>query len=391
MAVLAVVCVHMPNDAPGGWRENPWFFASYLMRLGYFGVPLFILLSGYCIHRKAVRTSKTNDAFKVNWQALWKRRFWRLYPPYAIALIVGLLLPNAFGVDLSNQWLGTFDRNSFGKDLVTHLTMTHNLTVEYNTGMRNGVYWTLGLEEQLYALYPVLILILLKANWRICLATIGTVSAVWQFLSPRFPSLPVLDGVTIGSFHAWPFNYWLHWTLGALAVSAVEGQTRIWRGFGSPRFCFLSLATGLLLNKNFVQLAANIWPAITLEDETVATIESIGSFFIAASLFSVLVWTASNETHWFMKTRVSAALAQIGKMSYSIYLLHVPAILVVAQFDKFEPSGMGWLLRSLTYLAASLLLGLAFYILIERWFLSGALPDVVGRITRKMTVKGDRK
>src|SRR5205085_7297370 len=84
----------------------------------------------------------------------WRRRLWRLYPPYLFALILFLAI-----AALADG--ATFTRSSL-YDLVLHLLMLHNLDSHTAYGI-NGVFWTLAIEEQLYLAY--FLLLFLRQRW----------------------------------------------------------------------------------------------------------------------------------------------------------------------------------------------------------------------------------
>ena len=174
IAALAVVGIHVPHYAHGGWRLNPFFWPAFLLDYGYLGVPLFVVISGFCIHRRAAFATARTGIAKFSWIQFWKRRFWRLYPPYLAAIVFSLacalLLHDKFHVLTS----------SIGWDLITHSLLIHNLTDEYSTSLGNGAFWSLGMEEQLYALYFVLFLLMVRCSrWRALWFVVATAIA-WR-------------------------------------------------------------------------------------------------------------------------------------------------------------------------------------------------------------------
>src|SRR5262245_37320632 len=80
LAALAVVLTHMPRQTHG---EFDWLFFAFLpLDFGTLGVPLFIVLSGFCIHLATAQRAATGGRARVKWGQFWKRRLVRLYPPY---------------------------------------------------------------------------------------------------------------------------------------------------------------------------------------------------------------------------------------------------------------------------------------------------------------------
>src|SRR5262249_40945938 len=96
VAILLVVAYHagplefrMPSYRDDGWLALPslgWrWLAVPVFHCGFPGVPLFFVLSGFCIHLRAART-RAGAAARPRLRDFFLRRFWRIYPPYWIAL-----------------------------------------------------------------------------------------------------------------------------------------------------------------------------------------------------------------------------------------------------------------------------------------------------------------
>jgi peptidoglycan/LPS O-acetylase OafA/YrhL len=146
LAALAVVGTHVPHLAPGGWREHIFYWPSFLLDYGDQGVPLFVVISGFCIHLRAAKTESNTGHMSLDWRRFWLRRFQRLYPPYVAAIIFSLFCNFA----LHQRFLDS--STPLASDVTAHLLMVHNLSHDYGRNMGNAAFWSLGTEEQLYAL-----------------------------------------------------------------------------------------------------------------------------------------------------------------------------------------------------------------------------------------------
>src|SRR5215469_13507079 len=85
LAALAVLVGHVPFSGD----PLPFSVQSILsagLRLGRLGVPLFLVLSGFCIHLSVARRMASGEGVRSDWGRFWRRRFWRLYPPYVAAI-----------------------------------------------------------------------------------------------------------------------------------------------------------------------------------------------------------------------------------------------------------------------------------------------------------------
>src|SRR4051794_7557449 len=90
VAILLVVGYHLANITMpwSGWTRNfgtasgVGLLASYLLSLGWVGVPLFFVLSGFCIELSTLRAGNLKRA------SFFWRRFWRIYPTYLVSLMI---------------------------------------------------------------------------------------------------------------------------------------------------------------------------------------------------------------------------------------------------------------------------------------------------------------
>jgi peptidoglycan/LPS O-acetylase OafA/YrhL len=373
LAVLMVVTNHVPHYAHGGFRQNPWFFPALMMDLGYLGVALFVLISGFCIHRRAAIGKATVGDPTLNWVQFWKKRFWRLYPPYLAAIAFSL----ACAVLLGQRRLEIF--RSIVPDLLTHLFLIHNLTASYSNGLGNGAFWSLGMEEQLYLLYIPLLVLIRRRSTVFAIGIAASTTILWRILitSPMMSSHDSVYG--FGMWIMWPFHYWLHWALGALAVDAYFGNYRM------PAWCSsltVGLATGfvgLLSNRLTFDFVCKTKMQSTFGlqawSEYVPRVSNVGELAFAVAFFCLLNWCVQVDKHHFLlRNRLSFLIAGIGQISYSVYLIHLPVIYVLERYLPFSHSVTDWILRMLIYVGTALVAGAIFYGLVERWFLAGRCP-----------------
>ena len=128
LAAMAVVLFHYTTryDQLFGTREGLWGYFP----LGYVGVQLFFMLSGYVIFMTVRRSANVLD-FAV-------RRFSRLYPAYWAALALTFSVVTLAGVPELRVSLGT---------ALVNLTMFQQVL---DTPHVDGVYWSLQVELFFY-------------------------------------------------------------------------------------------------------------------------------------------------------------------------------------------------------------------------------------------------
>lgn len=107
-----------------------------------YAVPLFFLISGYCIHLSNIKYLKNNQALPL--KEYYRRRFLRIYPPYLAAFVFSIVVIFI-----------TYPNASIGKtDLFAHIFLLQGFTVPYFNTI-NVVLWTISVEMAFYILYPV--------------------------------------------------------------------------------------------------------------------------------------------------------------------------------------------------------------------------------------------
>jgi peptidoglycan/LPS O-acetylase OafA/YrhL len=371
-AVLAVVAVHIPHDAPGGWRQNVWFFPSILMDFGYMGVPLFVIISGFCIHRRAAIKFRKTGACELNWFEFWKRRFWRLYPPYLAAMLLSVIAARFFHSTAS------LELGEPAYDLCAHLLLVHNLTEQYAGGMGNGAFWSLGMEEQLYMLY-FLLLILFRKFW-VAIGFVTATTIAWRLLVPYIGQLSIgSDAISLGAWGLWPFSFWMHWMLGAVAVDVYFGNRKLPAWTSSLCTFFGLLLVGMLANNVTVSLLkdSQIGTGIIelIDSRLLTASHHLGELLMAIGFFCLLRFVISREGTLFTENVIARFIRFIGRISYSVYLVHIPIIYVLSENLNFGSSGVDWFLRTAIFSTISIIGGWVFYQTVESRFLVGHLTD----------------
>jgi peptidoglycan/LPS O-acetylase OafA/YrhL len=146
-AFLLVFIAHL--QLPPGFSDvHPWL--ERIKELGWIGVPLFFVLSGYLITELALREGEDFSLLRF-----YARRMLRLWPLYFTAAILAIAMWNLsvlreIGVATSPNWA------------VSLFTFTLNFAARARSAALGSlgfliVFWTLAVEEQFYALWaPVL-------------------------------------------------------------------------------------------------------------------------------------------------------------------------------------------------------------------------------------------
>jgi peptidoglycan/LPS O-acetylase OafA/YrhL len=149
---------------------------------------------------------------------------------------------------------------------------------------------------------------------------------------------------------------WIQWTLGAVAAEAYCGTIRL------PWFCRSLWAVPLWA------VAAEMYHPLYLA-------------LYGMAFFTLINWCVAWETCHRRPVRgTMRAVAGIGTMSYSLYLVHVPVqdvmMGVSSRIGAFDTPAM-YLFRVTVLVAASLAVARALFVLVESRFLFAGRPSSI--------------
>lgn len=302
IAVLGVLFHHLQDSLFAA--AVPLLQSITLYNQPWWGVDLFFAISGFVIARSLIPALRRCTTGREYWQQtrnFWLRRAFRLLPSawlwLALMLLACLFLnrSGAFGTlhaNIQATLAGVAQYANFRfADSFYHY--------EYGTSF---VYWSLSLEEQFYLLFPLLIVLLRKHLVWALLALVAV-----QLFTLRTPILMVVrtDALALGVL---------------LAMWSVQPSYRRWE----PTF----------LGRPWVGLSALVLISLVLgfmaTDRFTFTQYRIG---VIALLCALLVWIASYNRDYLMpKGALKNVMTWIGSRSYGIYLIHIPAYLLVREF-----------------------------------------------------------
>ena len=323
---------------------------------GRTGVFLFFVLSGFCIHLRWASAKASGAKATLSFVAFWKRRLWRLYPTYLIILIIAVVVTVSMGI----YRLGP----PLYKDVLMHLLLVHNFSAA-TTDSINGPFWTLAVEEQLYALYFILLWMRNRMNWKTILvicasARIGWFAFGYIAFHQFHANIYVRDGAA---------NFWLLWVLGAIAVEAWVGLIELPKWCYSMPLAIMALLSAAWLDAQFstIDYSSHVMAYRVL----ILTVDPLWgvAFFLLMNSFVVREKKWNGEGAFSTFTRL---LAQVGLFSYSLYLTHQ---ILIERFPWFnlvllglDPSFVRWLLI-FAFPPIALLLAWMTFQLVEKRFL----------------------
>ncbi len=351
-ACLWVILHHIFERKPvlNGLWHYPALALVHLANIGWLGVSLFLVLSGFCLFYPLAARYNLGE-LQLNIATFARRRAWRILPPYYAAFV----LTAAFEILENRRHSGHWDWQGVlqgPQNLLMHLLMLQNLTAKTLASI-NGAYWSLSLESELYVIFPLLVWAAGRFGLKFILAATFAVSVTWQFFC----------------FHRLGFS--LYWTpemaayyhaLPARCFEFAAGMVAAYfvaRPAPEQQRIALALLLGLIVPAlYFVVEVSRFGPLCD---------QAWGMIFAAA-----LVLLERVPDTRFQRSFVLRSLVWVGAISYSVYLMHGVFIGILAPrlFHFPEKLGQDYLV-GLTEIPVVVGLCYVFHLLFERPFMPG--------------------
>ncbi len=305
--------------------ESKGVFADHLGRsfllegrvsVGHLAVIAFFVLSGYFVGGSVLRNVK-KDTFL--WKTYLLHRLTRLWVVLVPALILGLAL-DLIGLQFLNGPHSLYSGFS-GSDVPVGLlrrcgfpVFAGNLFflqgIFVDTLGTNGPLWSLSFEFWFYIIFPFVALLIAKRG-RLS-QRIGWAAVVLLLL--------VFVG---GSITA----YFIIWLLGAWISTVRAAKNERISLMGQP------VAAALLLTVMYMELRHPIWPYV--------------SDLILSVVYAFLLWTLTGAWQPAANSIYGRAAHRLASMSYTLYLVHYPILVFVANLAL--QNGQRWRLSLVSF------------------------------------------
>lgn len=291
VAILLVVLFHYISTQLPGSTHPMGRMLRYATSFGWVGVDLFFVLSGFLIGSILIVQKHSPRYFST----FYMRRLVRIVPNYFLLLALFVIvwqLPY-----FANNYFLTAHNDI---PLWSYFAMLHNFYMAARHSLGNdalSITWSIGIEEQFYLLFPLLVYFLHR-RWLPYLLSALIVGAIivraqFDHWIPKYVLLPArMDGLAIGFLVAF-----LH-------------------------------QEGLLAK---YKTALNRWLMAVM----IVVIAACGYFYwrlgdlgvVKHTLFSIvfaimLIFALTRQGSWYAAFLRNKALMWVGTISYSLYLFH---------------------------------------------------------------------
>ena len=280
VAILLVLSFHFGRILPHSRKGAVW--------IGWAGVDLFFVLSGYLITRILWATRENRSYFS----SFYGRRILRIFP-VAFAFLAGyfwiaLPLAHHFGYDL--------DRN--GSDQLWYWAYLANWHYGHHGSLTH--LWSLSIEEQFYLIWPAVVFATSLRNLqRLCIVLVVLPLSFRFLLMGVIHYSPLTEGMTMCRTEAL--------ALGALIALSREIRVLPWLAVPSA-VGVLAIDAAFGAQGRIMGIYGLTLIALACAGFVQAVVKSAGNASISSHLLR------------------SAWLRRFGKYSYAIYILHIPIL-----------------------------------------------------------------
>lgn len=276
---------------------------------GFTGVDVFFVISGFLISSILIKEIRRGDFSLVTF---YERRIRRIFPAFLVVVLSSVILAYLLLIPR--------DFENFGKSLAAAGLSFSNVLFWKESGYFDSTAelkpllhtWSLGVEEQFYLFFPLLLLFISRffkqrwVGWILAIAVVSFLLSVWGVKYQ--PS---------AAFYLLPTRAWELALGGLLAMGAIPlVQQRHWRELEGL------LGLGMIACGMFVLAPESAFPGVN------ALIPCLGAAMVIHAGTS-----GGSMAGYLLSWR---PLVLIGLISYSLYLWHWP-LLVFARYYLVRP------------------------------------------------------
>lgn len=294
-AILVVLC-HLSIPLT---LINSWPFLTNIKELGWLGVPIYFVLSGYLITWLALNEIHSNSNLSL--KRFYLRRILRVYPLYIVFSV--LCLASWFVPVFKNHASATSPHW-----IVPILTATVNFSITFFNHWQDigfiGIFWTLSLDEQFYLLWGCALKWIAQKQLLLLALLLTLTCFIWRL-------------------HPVPFNSFLEYRIdppcsfatimfGCILALLTTHEPRV----SSRTNLIITLITLFAI----VLLTIFEWPFTTNLWRCFNTITA------ADLICCALVFLCCQETGFFTRAFTWQPLAYLGNISFCMYVVNIPVV-----------------------------------------------------------------
>jgi peptidoglycan/LPS O-acetylase OafA/YrhL len=280
---------------------------------GFVGVDIFFVISGFLITQLIANETEQG---RFSFARFYERRVRRLFPALFVTVCASLVAAAFLFLP--------FDFRSFGKSVVGVVMFVANIVYFRDTDYFDSPAevkpllhtWSLGVEEQFYIFFPILLIWLLRKRRETAILGVG-LGAILSLAA----STIVLPVSTAAAFYLTPFRMWEFLVGSLLALGTVPPL-----GTSLQRLVASALGLACILAACLLYTPTTPFPGVT------ALLPVIGA--------ALIIHGETGGRSFVGRLLASRPAVFTGKISYSLYLWHWPIIVFAGYYAIRELTTM---------------------------------------------------
>ena len=333
-AASYVVFHHIYLGLFPGFPENPGPWPLGWLMYGQLAVVVFIVVSGFSL---GMAPAQNNGFLKGGAATFYRRRAWRILPPYWVALLFSMAVSHFLLHEPPGKEVNL-------RSLLVHGFLLHDVVPSNSP---NSAFWSIAVEAQIYLLFPIMLMLARARSAAFAAATVLAVVCVLHLVAQNVAPLSRLDHLSLQLYAAFAFGVWA-----ADEVYSPRPRFRNWP-LTWIAFGVVAALIGLVLAIGFPRFAA--------------------SYFwidIAAAFAAAIAFIGFVEGRSVLPKLLSARPVDfVGRFSYSLYLIHVPIVGVLMFHPPIDNPILKYAAVAGVVFPVCLVAAYLFFLVFERPFL----------------------
>lgn len=272
---------------------------------GYLGVDLFFVISGFVITKTLIKNKETYGEIEIT--GFFLRRLKRIYPALIFMVFISSILVTCFGIINLNNYHLYLKTGLFSIFGISNIFLIYKRD-DYFLNQENNPFthtWSLGVEEQFYLIYPFLLFLIFKITTKrdfnkftYCVFLVISIISLYLFF---------FDNSIISNFYSPIIRFW-ELGLGCLAFFLFRENKNVI----SDLYIFIYIPILLIIYIFELKF-------ISYQLKT----------FIIVFLTFLFLLRSQKKSHFADSILKNKSAIYIGKISYSLYLWHLPVIYLI--------------------------------------------------------------
>jgi peptidoglycan/LPS O-acetylase OafA/YrhL len=338
------------------WLGTSGHYYDIFSLLGFYGVEIFFVLSGFLIGNILVKSYLREPSFKFKTVLnFWMRRWMRTLPLYYFILIAEIISFNLRGLEVPNLWKYFF----FLQNFFFYDTTKHDFY---------GVSWSLSIEEWFYISFPLILIFTDLVLNKLLTKTKILILVIVIFI---IGSLLIRTGFTMNHMADWKnvFRKGVICREDSIAFGVVAALLyNLNFNFFEKRRRNLMLAGLILLFAGAVIFYLDVAHNYSVVNGDV-------SFFSKTLLFTIVSLGVLLTIPYFYFININSkpivsVTTFISTISYSLYLVHPFLLEPIASLFKEKNNVLIVFIHLILFLGITTIISFVTYTLIEKTFLN---------------------